>query len=120
MAATADTLETIALADQLRRLIDRVPLSEREVALATGADEPTVAAWLQRETAPAGKPATRLAELIAVVETLEPVTRAESIGPWLYRKVPALHNRTPAAVIASGGYEQVYEIAAELAAGTFT
>jgi hypothetical protein len=44
MAATADTLETIALADQLRRLIDRVPLSVREVALATGADEPTVAA----------------------------------------------------------------------------
>ena len=120
MVATTDTLETFALADQLRRLVDRVPLSEREVALATGADEPTVAAWLRRETAPSGKAATRLAELIAVVETLEQVTRPEAIGPWLARKVPALHNGTPAAVIASGGYEQVYEIAAELAAGTFT
>lgn len=79
-----------------------------------------MAAWLQRETAPSGKPATRLAELIAVVETLEPVTGAESIGPWLVREVPAHHNRTPAALIASGGYEQVYEIALELAAGTFT
>lgn len=46
MVATADTLGTIAFADQLKRLIDRVPWSEREVALATGADEPTVAAWL--------------------------------------------------------------------------
>ena len=97
-----------------------MPLSDREVALATGADEPTVAAWVQRETAPAGKAATRLAELIAVVETLEQVTRAQAIGPWLDREVPALDDRTPAAVIASGGYEQVYEIAAELAAGTFT
>ncbi len=61
----------------------------------------------------------RLAELMAVVETLEQVTRAQAIGPWLDRKVPALDDRTPA-LIASGGYEQVYEIAAELAAGTFT
>ena len=29
-------------------------------------------------------------------------------------------NRTPAAVIGSGGYEQVYASAGELAAGTFT
>jgi hypothetical protein len=78
-------------------LIDRVPLSNREVAPATGADEPTVAAWLQRQTARAGKSATRLTELIAVIETLEQVTRAKAIGPWLHREVPALHNRTPVA-----------------------
>ena len=44
------------------------------------------------------------------------MTRAELIGPWLDREVPALHKRTPATVIASAGYELVYEIAAELAA----
>ena len=118
-AATTDT-GTIALADQLNHLRARVPLSGEDIAAATGGDAATVTAWLERRAAPAGEQAARLSELIAVVEMLEESTRPDSIAAWLHRKVPALKGREPAAMIASGGYEQVYEIAAELAAGVFT
>lgn len=120
MAITTSDAGTIALADQLRRVSDRVGLSAHDVAAATGVDEATATDWLARRSAPAGTHAARLSELLAAVETLEEVTRPEAIAPWLHRTVPALQNRTPAKVIASGGYEQVYEIVAELAAGTFT
>ena len=121
MATSAATdISTIALADQLNHLRARVPLSGEDIAAATGADALTVTTWLERRAAPAGEQAARLSELIAVVEMLEESTRADSIAAWLHRKVPALKGREPAAMIASGGYEQVYEIAAELAAGVFT
>ena len=120
MATRATSIGTIALADQLNHLRSRVPLSEEDVSAATGADTATVTAWLERREAPAGEQAARLSELIAVVEMLEESTRPDAIGLWLHRSVPALRRRTPAAMIASGGYEQVYEIAAELAAGVFT
>jgi DNA-binding transcriptional regulator YiaG len=118
--AVSTNTSTIALADQLNHLRQRVPVSERDVTAATGADAATVSAWLERRAAPAGEQAARLNELIAVVDMLEESTRPEAIGPWLHREIPALKGRTPAAMIAAGGYEQVYEIAAELAAGVFT
>jgi DNA-binding transcriptional regulator YiaG len=62
-APTAANIGTIALADQLNRLRERVPLSEQDVAQATGADLVTVQAWLRREAAPMGACANRLTEL---------------------------------------------------------
>ena len=121
MASTAaGTSGMIGLADQLRLLRERVPLSTADVTAATGADEATVLSWLERREGPAGDEAARLSELIAVVEMLEESTRPDAIGPWLHRSVPALNGRAPVDVIASGGYEQVYELEAELAAGVFT
>ena len=121
MASTAaGTSGMIGLADQLRLLRERVPLSTADVRAATGAHEATVISWLERREGPAGNEAARLSELIAVVEILEESTRLDAIGPWLHRSVPALNGRAPVDVIASGGYEQVYELAAELAAGVFT
>jgi hypothetical protein len=120
MAASATRKGLISLADQLNHLRARVPLLEQDVAAATGADASVVTAWIDRRAAPDGEQAARLSELIAVVEMLEESTRPEAIGPWLSRKVPALRGRTPTSVLASGGYELVYTIAAELAAGAFT
>jgi DNA-binding transcriptional regulator YiaG len=118
-AATTDT-GTIALADQLNHLRERVPLSEEDVMAATGADEATVKGWVERRIAPAGEPAVRLIELIAVCERLTVSTKPEVIPEWLHRKVPLLGGRTSLATLASGGYEQVAGIAEDFIDPSFT
>lgn len=65
VAIAADT-GTIALADQLVHLRERIELGEQDIAKATGADAQTVSAWLSRQAAPAGPSPFRLSELITV------------------------------------------------------
>jgi DNA-binding transcriptional regulator YiaG len=117
---TATTVGTIAIADQLRHLHERVPLSERDIARATGADEDTVGAWLARKAVPTGIQANRLMETIAVVEEMALNVRPEGLREWLSTKMPALDGKTPADVIAAGGYEQVMAVALGLTYGAFT
>jgi cyanate lyase len=112
--SAARDIGTIALADQLNHLRERVALSEQDVAAATGADEKTVAAWLARRAAPAGAEAARLSELIAAVERLEVTTKREAIPEWLRRKVPALEGKTPLQTLADGGYERIAGFAEDL------
>jgi len=121
MASTAQTtIGMIALADQLRFLRERVPLSAQDVETATGADAQTVTGWLQRRIAPAGEQAARLSELIAVCERLEVSTKREAIPDWLNRHVPMLGGNTPLGTLATGGYEQVAGIAEDLIDPPFT
>ena len=49
-----DSAPTMALADILIALRERVPMSEVQIARATGADWATVAAWFERRRFPAG------------------------------------------------------------------
>jgi predicted transcriptional regulator len=112
--ATANSTGTIALADQLIHLRERVPLSETDIAAATGVDKETVEGWLARRLAPDGRQAARLNELIAAVERLEITTKPEAIARWLRRKVPALGGKTPLQTLAAGGYEQIAGFAEDL------
>lgn len=116
----ATNIGTIALADQLNRLRRQVPLSEAEIARATGADKATVGTWLNRQEPPMGDQANRLAELIAVLQEMALNVRAESLAEWLTSEVPALDGAVPADVIAAGGYERVMSLATGLSAGIFT
>jgi hypothetical protein len=116
----ATSIGTIALADQLNRLRARIPLSEEDVARATGAKRAIVRQWIERKAAPMGAQANRLAELIAVVEEMALNIQPDSIPGWLRDEVPALGGETPADVIASGGYQRVIDIALWLSAGGFT
>ena len=118
--AASTNIGTIALADQLNHLRERVQLSEHDVAAATGADEKTVRGWLERRSAPAGQPAMRLSELIAACERLEVSTKPEAIPEWLNRPVPTLEGRTPLETIAAGGYERVAAIAEDFIYPAFT
>lgn len=118
--ATANSTGTIALADQLIHLRERVPLSEADIAAATGVDKQTVEDWLARRLAPDGRQAARLNELIAAVERLEITTKPEAIARWLRRKVPALGGKTPLQTLAAGGYEQIAAIAEDFIYPTFT
>lgn len=121
MATSAVTsIGTIALADQLNHLRARVPLSEQDVARATGAEQATVRQWIERKAAPMGVEANRLAELIAVVEEMALNIEPDGIPEWLRDEIPALEGETPADVIASGGYQGVIDIALWLSAGGFT
>lgn len=117
---TAKTIGTIAIADQLRHLHYRVPVSERDIARATGADEETVRDWLARKAPPSGVQANRLLETIAVIEEMALNVRPEALSDWLSSDVPALDGKTSAEVIAAGGYEQVMDIARGLTYGAFT
>ena len=116
----ANSTATIALADQLIHLRERVPLPVADIATATGADQGTVEEWLARRAAPSGAPAARLTELIAAVERLEVTTKREAIADWLGRKVPSLDGRTPLETLAAGGYERIAGFAEDLISPPFT
>ena len=120
LVATAAQPGTIALADQLIHLRERVPLAAADIAEVTGADAETVAAWLERRVAPAGQHAVRLSELIAACERLAVSTQPEFIPQWLRREVPSLGGQTPLHTLASGGYEEIAGLAEDLIYPTFT
>lgn len=119
-ASTTTNVGTIALADQLNHLRERVPLSVGDVGRATGADETTVREWIERKSVPMGAHANRLAELIAVIDELAGTFKPESLPVWLNDTVPALDGEVPGDVIAAGGYERVMNLALGLSAGAFT
>jgi hypothetical protein len=47
--ASAGSFGTIALADQLIRLRERVPLGEADIVAATGAEPETIREWMARK-----------------------------------------------------------------------
>src|SRR5438270_3955029 len=98
---------------RIRRM---APLTERDIARATGAGVSTVSAWLHRTRAPRGERADRLVELSAIVERLTAVLEPDYVPVWLNRPLDALGHRKPIAVIAAGGYEDVSRIIAGLEA----
>lgn len=112
--------ESAALADLLTSTMSRVPLTVADIAAATGASQATVRRWLSHAAAPDGQDATRVSELLAVVDVLTRAMRPEAIVPWLRQQLNLLGGRRGLDVLASGGYAEVRELAAELASGTFT
>ena len=84
MTATASAL-TMAPADLLIGLRERVPLSEAQVARGTGAETETVRAWLERREAPGAVHGQRLTELVAMtcLPGTDPRTKAGKPTEWL-------------------------------------
>ena len=120
MTATAQA-PTMAVADLLIGLRERVSLSEAQIARGTGAHEETVRAWLQRREAPAGTDAQRLTELVAFVEEMARNLPGETLaGGWLDGNVDFLGGANPLDEIASGHYEQMMQYALGVTYGTFT
>jgi transcriptional regulator with XRE-family HTH domain len=111
---------SLAYADEAMRIRRMAPLTERDIARATGAGVSTVSAWLHRTRAPRGQRADRLVELSALVERLAAVLEPDYVPVWLNRPLDALGHRKPIEVIAAGGYEDVSRIVAALEAPTFS
>jgi hypothetical protein len=110
---------SLAYADEAVRIRRMAPLTERDIARATGAGVSTVSAWLHRSRAPRGQRDERLVELSALVERLSTVLEPDYVPVWLNRPLTALGHRKPIEVIAAGGYEDVSRIVAGLEAPTF-
>ena len=120
MTATASAL-TMAPADLLIGLRERVPLSEAQVARGTGAETETVRAWLERREAPGAVHGQRLTELVAFVEEMARNVRGEALAEsWLDGRVDVLSGANPLDEIAAGRYERMMQYALGLSYGVFT
>jgi transcriptional regulator with XRE-family HTH domain len=111
---------SLAYADEAIRIRQLAPLTERDIARATGAGVSTVSAWLHRTRAPTGRRAERLVEFSAIIERLAAVLEVEYVPVWLNRPLAALGHRKPIDVLAAGGYEELSRLVAGLEAPTFT
>ncbi len=111
---------SLAYADEAIRIRQLAPLTERDIARATGAGVSTVSAWLHRTRAPRGRRAERLVELSAIIERLAAVLEHDYVPVWLNRPLAALNHRKPIDVLAAGDYEQLSQIVAGLEAPTFS
>ncbi len=100
---TSGSAPTMATADLLIGLLDRVPLSEAQIARATLADPATIQAWLRRRQAPAGLEAQRVTELVAFVEEMARNVKGETLaGWWLDGNIDFLSGANPLDEIAAG------------------
>jgi hypothetical protein len=108
-----------AYADQAIHLRDSVPLTERDLAIATGAPQATVAAWLAGAAAPEGAYADRLIELAVIVQRLARTMTADAIPGWLNTAVPVLDGQRPLELIAAGQYERVAQVVASFESAVF-
>jgi hypothetical protein len=111
---------TMATADLLLGLLDRVPMSEAQIARATLADPATIQAWLRRQQAPAGLEAQRLTELVAFVEEMARNIRGDALPELLDRDIPFLDGGNPLDELAAGGYERLIQLALGLTHSVFT
>jgi uncharacterized protein (DUF2384 family) len=80
----------------------------------------TARAWLAHTRSPTGERAERLIELSALVERLARVMEPSYIAVWLRKPVPALEERKPIDVIASGDYMRVAELISALEEASFS
>jgi len=102
----------MALADLLIGLRERVPLSEVQIARATGVEQETVRAWLERRQAPSGVHAQRVAELVAFVEEMARNLSGNALADWwLDGNVDLLDGANPLDEIAAGRYEDMIQYA---------
>lgn len=111
---------SLAYADEAIKIRQLAPLTERDIARATGAGVSTVSAWLHRTRAPTGRRAERLVELSAIIDRLAGVLEVDYVPVWLNRPLTALGHRKPIDVLAGGGYEELSRIVAVLESPTFT
>jgi hypothetical protein len=118
---TPGSSTSMATADLPRGLLERVPMSEAQIARATLADPATIQAWLRRREAPAGLEAQRLTKLVAFVEEMARNVTGETLaGWWLDGNVDFLSGANPLDEIAAGNYEQMILYALGVSNGVFT
>ncbi|MGZ4250441.1 MAG: hypothetical protein ACXVUE_19305 [Solirubrobacteraceae bacterium] len=111
---------TMVPADLLIGLLERVPMSEAQIARATLADPATIQAWLGRRKATTGLEAQRLIELVAYVEEMARNIRGDALAECLDRQLDFLQGVNPRDELAGGGYERLIQIALGLTYGIVT
>ena len=103
-----------SLAAEAKRVRQETGLSDRQIAIATGARPSTVRDWLSGRSTPSGERADRLVELAEMTDRLARVMEADYIPIWLSRPLEALDDEKPVEVLARGEYRRVARLIAEL------
>jgi transcriptional regulator with XRE-family HTH domain len=103
-----------SLAAEAKRVRQETGLTDRQIAIATGARPSTVRDWLSGRSTPSGERADRLVELAEMTDRLARVMEADYIPIWLSRPLEALDDEKPVEVLARGEYRRVARLIAEL------
>lgn len=90
------------LAAQIERASRRVDVSRAELARMLATDRRTVSRWLSRETSPQPATRERLLEVVAVLELLSGVLRADAAHDWLFTPNPSLAHQKPVDLLHAG------------------
>lgn len=114
--STTDT----RVAGVIERIRSVSPLTDADVARATGTTDEVAAAWRAGRSEPRDWQIERLGELLAVVERAAEVVKPDTIPGWLRQAVPRLGGRVPLDVIAGGEHREVLGMIGELIYPTFT
>jgi transcriptional regulator with XRE-family HTH domain len=104
----------VALMLEARRVRNDAHVSDRQIAVATGAAPSTVRDWLTGRSAPSGVRAERLIDLAEMTDRLRRVMAADYVPIWLSRPIEALNDEKPVDLLARGEYRRVAELIAEL------
>lgn len=107
------------LATRLQEATERVDLDRVDVARVLDTNPRTVSRWLQRQAVPRPDARERLLELIAVLEHLSGVLRAEYAHDWLLSPNPMLDHEKPVDLLREGEYRRVLGAIDALAEGVF-
>jgi len=119
-SVSSSALASAPLVREAVYLHDVAQLSDADIARATGVARSTARAWLSHTRSPTGQRAERLIELSALVERLARVMDTAYISVWLRKPVPALREKKPIDLIASGKYLRVAELVSALEEAPFS
>lgn len=89
-------------------------LTPKHLAAATGADASSASRWHNGTHTPTGRHASRVVELIALVERLAQVMDTTCIPIWLTKPITRLDDRRPIDAIRDGDYRSVSQVVAAL------
>ena len=107
------------LTTRLERVTGRVQFDQADLARVLDTNPRTVSRWLRRETAPRPDARERLLEVLAVLERLSSVLRADAAHDWLFSPNPLLDYHKPVELLRKGEYRQVLGAIDVLAEGVF-
>ena len=116
-AVSTTEARAASLIEQIRSL---APLSDADVARATGTTDEVAAAWRAGRGEPRDWQLQRLEELREVVAKLAEAMDVAYIPQWLNKRPPRLGRRAPLDVIAGGEHTEVLAVAGEMIYPTFT
>jgi hypothetical protein len=105
---------------EIERIKQVAPLSDADIARATGTNPETVGSWRAGRVAPDETRTRRLVELREVVEHAARVVKTQAIPAWLNRPMPRLEGQTMSERIAAGAYRDALGVIGELEYPTFT
>jgi hypothetical protein len=106
-----------ALTLEARRVHEDLHLTDRLLAVATGAAPSTARDWLAGRSGPTGERAERLIELVEITDRLSRIMEPDYIPVWLSRPIEALDDDKPIELLGRGEYRRVAQVISELEYG---